>query len=930
MADVRQDAAVRDAEPELPSRRRAASAGEVTAGGPARDGAWHALSCEAALARLGTSLAGLTAGEAERRLAVHGRNALPQPPGRSLLAIVLGQLKSPLIYLLLAAASVALVLAEYDDAGFIFLVLIINTAVGAAQEWRAEANTAALRRAIATVARVLRDGAVRRLDSTLLVPGDVVLLEGGDRVPADLRILDAAEVQADESSLTGESLPVDKVADGAIAADTPLAERLTMLFAGSTLQRGRARALVVATGGRTEIGAIAGALQSPAAAPPLTQRLDRFTRILGFVSLGLVAAVIALQLGAGASLRETFFVAIALAVSVIPEGLPVAVTIALSIATRRMARRNVIVRHLPAVEGLGACTVVATDKTGTLTMNQLTAKRLWLPEHGFVEVGGVGFDTVGAMDQAGEGLSEAAEGAARSLARSAALCNDADFDPAGGAEGRSGDTVDLAFLVLAIKAGLDTGALRKTARRIADLPFSAERKYAASLHEHEDGRCVHVKGAAEVILPLCEGIDRDMVLRLAEEVASRGYRVLAVAMKRLDHGTAAAADHRLEGDLGGLTLLGLAGFIDPLRPEAREAVAACRSAGVMVKMITGDHAATALAIARDLGIAERPQEVVTGREIAAAGADLDARIAVANVFARVEPAHKVRIVEALQRAGHLVAMTGDGVNDAPALHRADLGVAMGRDGTDAARDAADLVLADDNFASVVAGIDEGRAAYANIRKVIYLSISTGAAEAVIFLLALATGLPLPLTAIQLLWLNLVTNGAQDVALAAEGSEPGLLHRPPRSPKEPLFDALMIRETLLSGAVIGLVSTAAFAWMIGQGWSQFDARNTLLFLMVAFENVQVFNCRSETRSAFRVPLSANWPLIGAIVGAQAIHVGAAFTPGIRDLLGLAPLPLSQWLMLVPVALSVLLVMEADKLLRSLGRRERRSSPAASTA
>ncbi|MCQ0989334.1 cation-translocating P-type ATPase [Jiella marina] len=893
--------------------------------GSSRDTAWHGLVVDAVMTRLESSPDGLSNSEAERRLALFGPNALPQPPARSIAAIILSQLKSPLIYLLLAAAAVSFLLGEYDDAGFIFLVLTINTAVGATQEWRAEANTAALRSAITTVARVLRNGTVRRLDSHQLVPGDVVLLEGGDRIPADLRLLEANEVQADESSLTGESLPVDKAAGEALPEDTPLAERLTMLHAGSTLQRGRARALVVATGSHTELGAIAGALKSPAAAPPLTRRLDRFARMLGLVSLVLVGAVMALQLSLGESLSETFFVAIALAVAIIPEGLPVAVTIALSIATRRMALRNVIVRHLPAVEGLGACTVVATDKTGTLTMNQLTAKRLWLPDHGFVEVEGAGFETSARLHQEGQGLSDTAHGAVRSLARSAALCNDADFDPDGGKEGRSGDAVDLAFLVLALKTGLDTGVLRKTARRIADLPFSAERKYAASLHDHGDGHILHIKGSAEVIVPLCDHVDGENVLQLADEMASRGYRVLAVAAKPVGAADDPAGRRALDGDLQGLILLGLVGFIDPLRPEAKQAVAECRRAGVAVKMITGDHAATAFAIARELGIAERPEEVVTGREVAADDSGSSARVAGASVFARVEPAHKVRIVEALKRAGHVVAMTGDGVNDAPALHRADLGVAMGRDGTDAARDAADLVLADDNFASIVAGIEEGRAAYANIRKVIYLLVATGAAEALIFLLALATGLPLPLTAVQLLWLNLVTNGVQDVALAAEGSEKGLLDRRPRPPREPVFDRLMIRETLLAGAVMGLVSTAAFAWMIAQGMSESDARNTLLFLMVAFMNVHVFNCRSETRSTFRIPLSNNWPLMAAIVGAQAVHIGAAFTPGLSDVLELEPLPWSEWLMLIPLALTVLLVMEADKWLRSRrsSRPERRS-------
>ncbi|MEF2550094.1 HAD-IC family P-type ATPase [Aurantimonas sp. A2-1-M11] len=890
------------------------------------EGGWHTADRDAVLSTLASSSKGLDDDEAARRLDLFGANTLPEPPTRSLLAIILAQLKSPLIYLLLVAAAVSLILAEIDQAVFIAIVLAINTGIGAAQESRAESNTAALRTAITTVCRVWRQGAVRRVDSKALVPGDVVILESGDRVPADLRILSASELQANESSLTGESLPVDKMTGGALPSDTPLAERATMLFAGSTLQRGRCEAVVVATGQATELGQIAGALQVAAAPPPLTVKLDRFTRMLGILALALVAVVVIQQFSVGASLHETFFVAVALAVSVIPEGLPVAVTVALSVATRRMARRNVIVRNLPAVEGLGACTVVATDKTGTLTRNQLTAKRLWLPEHGFVEMEGAGFDLGGRLLQDGEPLGAAAQDAARDLGRSATLGNDAAFDPHGGEAGRSGDTVDLAFLVLAMKAGLDLPAVRNEARRIGERPFSAERKYAATLNRHGSAVRLHVKGAAEVLVPLCHNVDAAAVLAVAEDMASHGYRVLAVATRDVEPPDAADHPPSIDKELDRLTLLGLVGFIDPLRPEARLAVADCRRAGVAVKMITGDHAATALSIARDLDIATRPQDVMTGREMEDPTAGTDARIAATSVFARVEPAHKVRIVEALQRSGHVVAMTGDGVNDAPALHGADLGVAMGRDGTDAARDAADLVLTDDNFASITAGIHEGRAAYANIRKVINLAISTGAAEAVFFLMALFTGFPVPLTAVQLLWLNLVTNGGQHVALALEKPEPGLLSRPPRKTDEAIFDGLMIRQTVLSGAVIGIVGYLVFAWAIMAGWSEFDARNILLFLMVAFENVHVMNCRSETISAFRIPLSNNWPLVASIVAAQAIHIGAAFTPGLRAVLDLAPIPWEQWAMLVPLALSVLAVMEIDKALRAWRQRAHRPVPA----
>jgi magnesium-transporting ATPase (P-type) len=858
----------------------------------------------------------LSSAEAARRFAQCGSNSLPEPARRQLAAILLDQLKSPLIYLLLAAAVISIALGEYDDSAFIFLVLAINTAVGAVQEARAEANTAALRTVIRASARTRRDGTVQRLDSVKLVPGDIVLLEAGDRVPADLRLLTSADLQTDEASLTGESLPVAKAVNEALPDTTPLADRTNMLYAGSTVQRGRCEALVVATGGKTELGRIAEALEAPAAKPPLTKRLDRFSRSLGAISLLIVGAMVALQLMAGAPLRETFFVAIALAVSIIPEGLPVAVTVALSIATRRMARRNVIVRHLPAVEGLGACTVIATDKTGTLTVNQLTAKRVWLPDHGTLVVGGEGYDPTGNLTFGGATLHRTAHDALRSLGRSAALTNDASFDPLVGAAAASGDSVDLAFLVLAAKASLDVADLRSHLPRIAEIPFAAERKYAASLNRHGHEQRLHVKGAAEVIVPSCDCVDPSEVLKIAEDMAAEGYRVMAVATKRI--GPAPSDDCKgLEAELQGLTLLGLVGFIDPLRPEAKQAVADCHRAGVAVKMITGDHAATALAIARELGIAQSADEVVTGRELSSLDAHdqaAQARIALAKVFARVEPTQKVQIVEGLRASGNIVAMTGDGVNDAPALQRADLGVAMGRGGTDVARDAADLVLTDDNFASVVAGIEEGRAAYANIRKVIYLLISTGLAEVVLFLLSIISGLPVPLSAVQLLWLNLVTNGGQDVALAFEKREAGLLKRPPRRPDEPIFDRLMIRQTAVSGAYAGAVAYVFFSWALAQGWSEFEARNMLLFLMVLFENVHVFNCRSETRSAFQLPFSNNWPLMAAVISAQAGHIGAAFVPGLREVLQVEPITFKMWLLLVPIAASVLVIMEIDKALR----------------
>ena len=859
---------------------------------------WHALPLDQVGAELEAEPGGLDSEEARRRLDRFGPNALKPPKRRSLIAIVLGQLRSPLIYLLLLAGAASVVMGDGADAAFIFVILIINSAIGATQEARADANTAALRSALRTQATVRRNGETVVVDGRDLVPGDVVLVEAGDRVPADLRLIRSVEFLIDESSMTGESALVEKDANVALSPDTPLADRRNQLFAGTVARVGRCEGFVVATGTNTELGHIAETVAGPGTEPPLTKRLDGLTRALGLIALVLVAGIVAPRLLAGAELKEVLLVGVALAVSIIPEGLPVAVTVALSIATRRMAKRNVIVRHLPAVEGLGACTVIATDKTGTLTVNELTAEWVWIPGYGSI-------DLAEGEDRGGESL----RAELTALGRSAALCNDAWLDVASD-DGGVGDTVDIALLWLAEKNAIDASALRAEAPRLDEVPFSAERRFSATLNRHEEGHFIHVKGAPEVILPL--SMNAMEAARQVEIMAGEGYRVLAIATK----GVEVAEAGGLEEELTGLTLLGLVGFIDPLRPEARQAVADCHRAGVEVRMITGDHPGTALAIARQLGLATHAGEVVTGKDLVLAEGDADAtaRVAAARVFARVEPSQKVQIVEGLRAAGHFVAMTGDGVNDAPALVRADIGVSMGRDGTDAARDASDLVLTDDNFASIVAGIEEGRAAYANIRKVIYLLISTGAAEAIIFFLSVSTGLPLPLGAVQLLWLNLVTNGGQDVALAFEKPEADLLDRPPRRPTERLLDGLLIRQVAVSGIYMGVVAFAVFAWALSLGVPEAEARNLLLFLMVLFENVHAFNVRSETRSAFQIPLRHNWPLMASIAVAQTLHLAAPYVPVLRDVLEVQPVSLSNWAMLLGVAASLLVVMEVDKWLR----------------
>jgi Ca2+-transporting ATPase len=890
----------------------------------------HALAAGEVLEALASSRHGLDAGEARARRARFGPNALPRAQPSTPLAIFARQFKSPLIYVLLAAALVSLLLRDWSDAGFIFLVLLINAAIGAFQEYSAERSADALQGLVSPRARTQRSGEVLEIAAEDVVPGDVVLLESGARVPADLRLLDARDLRIDESLLTGESLPVAKAPAAVHEPDRLLAERSNMAFAGSMVARGRARGVVTATGLDTELGNIAAAvLARRAPKPPLVVRMERFTNriaaAVGFASLG----VGALEIARGSPLAEVFVLAVALAVSAIPEGLPVALTVALAVGMNRMARRNVIVRRLVAVEALGSCTCIASDKTGTLTVNQLTARRLQFPDQPPWEVTGEGLSSAGTFVLP-QGASRAGhEALLGRLARAAALSSEAQLVERDGEWRGDGDTVDLALLVLAHKAGVRPAEAETEAPCVARIPYESEQRYAASLNRFAGGTRASVKGAAQTVLAMCSRmatasgearLDGDEIRGQERALASEGYRVIAVAEGALE---LAAGESFSREHLAGLTFLGLAALSDPPRAEAKDAVDACRRAGVAVAMLTGDHPVTALAVARDLRIAGEGDEVLTGAQLAELAAEgehaFDRACAGARVFARIEPHQKLQIVESLQRAGHYVAVTGDGVNDAPALRAAQVGVAMGRGGTDVARETAEIVLADDNFASIAAGIEEGRVAYANVRKVIFLLISTGAAEIVLFALALAANLPLPLVAVQLLWLNLVTNGIQDVALAFEPAEGDELARAPRPPAEPVFDRVMLERVLLSALVMGGVSFAAYEWLLARGAALEDARNATLLLMVLFENVQVFNSRSETRSALRHDPLRNKLLLFGALGALAVHVAAMHAPVLAGVLGVRPLPPATWLELVPLALVLLAVMELYKAWRRRGGR-----------
>ena len=866
---------------------------------------WHALDQQQALARLDTSDTGLTREEASRRLQQYGANVIPEPAPKSLLAVYLNQFRNAFIYLLLLAAAVSLFLGEIGDALFIAVALQINAVIGTIQEWQAQTRALGLKNLVKSMVAVSRGGCWEQIPGAELVPGDVVEVEAGTQVPASLRLLTDEALEVDESLLTGESTPIAKFSGNVLPEKTALADRSNMLHAGTTVMRGKARAVVAETGLRTEVGKVAQSLKlRDEVKPPLIRRMEKFTHVVAGLMAGIIGLIAFAEFMQGVPPSEILLTSVALAVAAIPEGLPVALTVALAISVSRMAKRDVVVRRLAAVEGLGACTMIASDKTGTLTMNELTVQRVWLPTAGELEISALLDET------AANGNREAF---ARLLA-AGVLCNEARLETrADGSQQVFGDTVDGAFLKLARLAGLVPDKLLVEFPRAGRIPYEPALAFAASFHHHGSEVHAWVKGAAEVLLPFCRDEVASQVHQQVDLLAGKGYRVLALATGKVG-GCEKDKLHDLE-------LLGLVALIDPLRPAALAAVRSCAGAGVAVRMITGDHPLTALEIGRQLGIADRESDVVTGSRLAELEQDrtaFDAIVARSRIFARIAPLQKLAIVQSMQRAGHAVAVTGDGVNDVSALAVADIGAAMGHSGTDIARSAADLLLVNDDLSSLVNGIEEGRIAYDNIRKVIYLLISTGAAELVLFMVSIAAGLPLPLTAVQLLWLNLVTQGIQDVALAFEKGEPDVLERKPRPPREGIFNRQMIQQVVLSGLVVGGVSFFVYQWLLASGMGQFAASNQLLLVLILFENAHVFNCRSETRSAFQVPIGNNPFLVFGVIAVQLIHLAAMNIPGISTVLDLAQVDLGTWLLSALPAVFIVVVMETYKLwLRAYG-------------
>ncbi len=905
-------------------------------GSPRAQLPWHGLPAEEAVAAVGSDgTAGLSAVEAALRIERYGPNALPQAKRRSLFSVFVGQFKSPLIYLLFGAAGVALALDYLSDAVVIAIVVMLNALIGAFQEGRAERSLEALRKLATHKARVVRSGQELIVEAREVVPGDILLLEAGDAVAADALLLHGAALQIAEAALTGESLPVAKDVRP-LAPETPLADRLNMVYAGTHVTAGRARAVVVATGVATEIGQIA-ALAATAQEPPtpLERRIAQFGRAIIVVAVVMFVVVNAVGVWRGLPFAQIVMIAISQVVGMIPEGLPVAMTIALAVGVQRMARRRAVVRRLSAVETLGSTTVICTDKTGTLTRNEMTVTALCLPDGLEVAVTGVGYEPNGKFLADGREIDPVSADGVRALLEAGVLCNDAQLQGPGESESTwkpIGDPTEVALLALAIKGSVVPEELRVRWPRRAEIPFDPAVQMMATQHGTPAASWVVLKGAPEAVLDLCRAVRRngqEVALDDAERramhaaavrMAEQALRVLAVGMvdgAEID-GRAGFAAFR-----GRVVFLGLLGEIDPPRSEVKDSVERCRAAGIKPVMVTGDHKATGYAIARALGIARHGDAAVDGRELEQmSDAELADRIEGISVFARVHPAQKLRIVDAYQKRREVVAMTGDGVNDAPALVKADVGVAMGITGTEVAKEAAKIVIADDNFATIVAAVEEGRVVYRNIKKAVLLLFSTSAAEVLVLLLAMLLGYPPPFAAVQILWNNLVTEGLITVNLIMEPPEGDEMRRRPISPDEPLLTrVLLTRMAFMVPAIV--IST--LGWLVvrlAAGVPDAQVRTEAFTLLAICEWFNVLNCRSERKSALSLGLLRNPWLLGGLVAGNLLQMAVVFWAPLNGVFHTVPLGLQEVVALGVVGSLVLWVEELRKLV--MRRRARRSA------
>lgn len=886
---------------------------------------WHAVAPEQVLEALKTSLDGLSEREATHRVETYGPNALPQGPQHSALMRFLRQFHNLLIYILLAAGVLAAAIGHGTDALVISAVVLANAVIGFVQEGRAEKALDAIRAMIETRASVVREGRRATISADKVVPGDIVLLEAGDRVPADLRLVRVRNLQADEAILTGESIPVYKAVK-AVRADAALGDRFPMAFSGTFVTAGQGTGVVVATGAATELGQISAMIGTVERLPtPLIRQMDQIARQITFAVLGISTLVFAYAVIAQAyGFEDALMTVVGLAVAAIPEGLPAVMTITLAVGVQRMARRNAIIRRLPAVETLGSVSVICSDKTGTLTRNEMTVRAVVTADHSFA-IEGSGYEPEGSFRlDTGESLDPGSEPVLAELLLAALLCNDASLRKSDRGWIVDGDPMEGALLSLAMKAGHSISAARAGFARLDDIPFDARHRYMATLLAREGQPPIaYVKGAPERIAAMCtseatlEGkrpLQADAWQARVDRLATNGQRVIALACRVMTEGSLEIAPADVEH---GLTLLGVVGLIDPPRPEAVEAIAECKAAGIQVKMITGDHAITARAIATQLRIADDPK-VVTGQELdSVEETDFLKRGRDSIVFARTSPEHKLRLVEALQADGSVIAMTGDGVNDAPALKRADVGIAMGGKGTEAAKEASEMVLADDNFASIVAAIREGRTVYDNLTKVIAWTLPTNGGEALTIVLAVLFGLTLPVTPIQILWINMITAVTLGLTLAFEPTEPGTMRRPARPVSQKMLSGRLLWRIVFVSSLMVAGTFGIFAWAIERGLPIETARTMVVNTLVVMEIFYLFSTRyvHGTSLTLQGVLGTRAVLIG--VGSVVIAQFAfTYLPAMQMIFGSRPISLGDGLAVVAVGVTLLAVVEVEKRIAAL--------------
>lgn len=854
------------------------------------------------LKELNTSESGLNEKDIKDRLIKYGKNVLPKKKGNSVIKIFLKQFLAPIVILLTITCFVTLLIGEVLNGIAIAFIIVLDLLLGTFQEWKASKNASSLLEMIKVKVNVIRNGKEKVIDSSNLTVGDIVLLESGDKISADMRIIKANNLSVNESALTGESVNESKV-DYAIDKNTVLSDRINMLYAGTSVMSGRATAVVVDVGANTELGKIADSvINSREAKSPLSIRMEKFSKQISVLVIFIALIIALLLIIKGNNGRDIFTSIIALSVAAMPEGLPLALTMALTIASNRMYKKNVIVKKLNAVESLGSCTVIASDKTGTLTLNEQTAKKIVLKNKEIHNVTGIGYNADGYVDD----MNSKTE----TLIKCAVINNEADLIKKDKKWVYDGDSIDVAFLSLGLKANVNI----KDWEIIASIPYESQNKFSAVFYKYNDKIFCTVKGSLEKIMSFTSTIDKELI-KESENLAKEGYRVLAVGNVEVKNFE--LKENYSEKDISDMEILGLVGFIDPIREEVKKSIDDCKNAGIKVIMITGDHPLTAFAIGKELNLVNSEEKVATGLEIDNAYnkglSFFDKFVKEKTIFSRVNPIEKLRIIESLKRSGEFVAMTGDGVNDAPALKSANIGVAMGS-GTDVSKETASMILADDSFKSIVAGVFEGRSAYSNIRKVCYMLLSCGLAEVLFFVLSTLFNMPMPLVAIQLIWINLATSGLQDFALSFEKNDKDIMKEPPRTPKESIFNKDLLLEVLTSGFFIGILVFIVWYYLVNiLNFEVGLARGYILALMVFLQNVHVFNCRSEQKSAFKVPIKTNPLIFFSIVSSITLQMVFMEVPILSNFLQTSSIPLIHLLFLLILSFSILILMEIYKVI-----------------